>query len=78
MRSTYTYAILEVHPEVYNHIRKLLADAGYDHAFHDRESNEVIDMHGIALKADPSIKSPREELTDIIEANSMKRDIRDL
>lgn len=47
MRSTRTYAILEVSAGAYAEIRALLHDAGYQHAFHD----DVIDMHGIALKA---------------------------
>jgi hypothetical protein len=52
MRTTRTYAILEVEPEIYNKIRKLLEDAGYGHAFHRGNNDlEVIDMHGIALQA---------------------------
>lgn len=47
MRSTHTYAILEVSAPAYAEIRKLLTDAGYEHAFHD----DVVDMHGIAIKA---------------------------
>jgi hypothetical protein len=50
MRTTRTYAILEVTPEIYNQIRKLLAEAGYEHAFHGDRDGEVIDMHGIALQ----------------------------
>lgn len=50
MRSTRTYAILEVSPEIYASIRKQLEDAGYQHAFHKDGVEEVIDMHGIALK----------------------------
>jgi len=50
MRSTHTYAILEVSNAAYTEVRKLLSDAGYDHAFHD----DVIDMHGIAIKASAS------------------------
>jgi hypothetical protein len=48
--STRTYAILEVTPEVYASIRELLAEAGYEHAFHKDGAEDVIDMHGIALK----------------------------
>lgn len=51
MRSTRTYAILEVSPEIYDQIRKQLEAAGYEHAFHKEGDKEVIDMHGIALKA---------------------------
>lgn len=47
MRTTHTYAILEVSAAAYEEIRALLEAAGYQHAFHD----DVIDMHGIALQA---------------------------
>jgi len=46
---TRTYAILEVHKTTFDDIAKKLRAADYDHAFHD----DVIDMHGIALKALP-------------------------
>ena len=48
---TYTYSILDVSPTVYAAIRALLAHAGYDHAFHQDDGKEVIDMHGIALRS---------------------------
>lgn len=52
IRQTRTYAILEVEPEIYNKIRKLLEDAGYGHAFHrGNNDDEVIDMDGIALQS---------------------------
>jgi hypothetical protein len=51
MRTTRTYAILEVEPEIYAKIRKQLEEAGYDHAFHINGDDHVIDMNGIALKA---------------------------
>lgn len=47
MKTTHTYAVLEVSREAHDEIRKLLEEAGYQHAFHD----DVIDMHGIAIKA---------------------------
>ena len=50
-RSTYTYAILEVSAPVYEEIRKKLAAAGYGDQFGKDDGAEVIDMHGIALKA---------------------------
>ena len=50
---TYTYAILDVSANAYREIREKLAAAGYQHAFADQGDGEVIDMHGIALKADP-------------------------
>ena len=53
---TYTYAILDVPRAVYAAVRALLLAAEYTHAFHadknaDGTSSEVIDMHGIALRA---------------------------
>lgn len=50
-RSTYTYAILEVSPEAYNEIARKLKDAGYHGSFDKDDGAEIIDMHGIALKA---------------------------
>ena len=51
MRGTHTYAILEVSQAVYGEIHQKLADAGYQHAFHENK----IDMHGIALQAEPMV-----------------------
>jgi len=51
-RTSRTYAILEVTPAVYAEIRDKLAAAGYDHAFHCEDGSEVIDMHGLAIRAD--------------------------
>ena len=51
MRSTRTYAILEVKPEIYDEIHRLLEAAGYQHAFHVDRDGQVIDMNGIALQA---------------------------
>jgi len=53
IRVTHTYAILDVSPELYTEVREKLEAAGYQHAFHDREDGgPVIDMHGIALRAE--------------------------
>lgn len=47
---THTFAELEVSAAAYDEIRKLLEEAGYQHAFME---DGVIDMHGIGLtKAD--------------------------
>jgi hypothetical protein len=48
---THTYAVLEVPAVVYAAVRALLGQAEYQHAFHRDSGGEVIDMHGIALKA---------------------------
>lgn len=50
MRSTHTYAILEVSQEAYDEIHAKLKAAGYQHAFMD---GNVIDMAGIGISADP-------------------------
>lgn len=49
---TYTYAILDVSPAFYEEVRSKLDSTGYQHAFHQRPEGEVIDMHGIALRAE--------------------------
>lgn len=51
MRTTHTYAVLDVPRAVYAAVRALLAAANYEHAFHVDEGREVIDMHGIALRS---------------------------
>lgn len=49
---THTYAILPVSPDTYAEIRGKLDSAGYSSQFHDKNDDaEVIDMHGIALRA---------------------------
>jgi hypothetical protein len=59
MRTTRTYAILEVDPEIYKKIRAQLEEAGYGHAFHrGNNDDEVIDMNGIALQAKPRLHYP--------------------
>jgi hypothetical protein len=60
---THTYAVLEVSPAAYAEIREKLDAAGYDHAFDSHSGAEVIDMHGIALRAEvklPPIAPPPE------------------
>lgn len=51
MRSTHTYAILEISRSAYEEIRTKLEQAGYQDQFHDDNSYSlpVIDMHGIAV-----------------------------
>ena len=50
---TYTYAVLCVSPATYAEIRAKLDAAGYAHTFHTNEGTEILDMHGIALQAEP-------------------------
>ena len=44
---TYTFTYLEISEDAYNEIKAKLKDAEYEHAFVEEN---VIDMHGIALK----------------------------
>ncbi len=48
---THTYAIAEVSRSAYDEIRAILIDAGYQQAIHRDGNSEVLDMHGIALRA---------------------------
>lgn len=50
MRATHTYAVLDISQEAYDEIRAKLEEAGYQHAF---MPDGEIDMHGIAVSADP-------------------------
>lgn len=50
MKSTRTYAILDVSPSAHKEIAEALRAAGYDHAIHeDDEHGVIVDMHGIAI-----------------------------
>lgn len=49
MRSTYTYATLEVSNAAFKEIIEKLRTAGYADQFVERGNNVDIDMHGIAL-----------------------------
>lgn len=51
MKTTHTYAVLDVPRTVYAAVRALLARADHQHAFHAEPDGEVIDMHGIALRS---------------------------
>ncbi len=53
MRTTHTYATMEVSQNTYHEISGLLRDAGYDHCFlHENMAGEtpLLIMRGIALK----------------------------
>lgn len=49
LRTTYTYALLEVSEQTYYEIYDKLSESGYDHCFHKDGDQYVIDMHGLAL-----------------------------
>lgn len=46
---THTYAVLEVSRAAYDEIRTKLVAYGYEHAIHEDDGRELIDMHGIGL-----------------------------
>lgn len=70
MRTTHTYAILQVDNAAYRDIRARLVDVGHEDAIHTDDDNEVINMHGIALQAtynkvaSHSVSSPRRRSID--------------
>lgn len=53
---SHTYAILVVSRAAFAEIAEKLRAAGYDHAFHD----DLIDMHGLAVRAEPVEPPPAE------------------
>lgn len=64
MTATHTYSVLDISASAYEEIRDLLKDAGYHHAIISKERGEVIDMHGIAVRANagnPKLKIERPE-----------------
>jgi hypothetical protein len=65
MRSTHTYAVLELSPAAYSEIREKLATAGYQHAF----KGDVIDMHGIGVTAESTAQPGSMGLPDSESAN---------
>lgn len=72
MRSTRTYATLEVPAHLHAFVKKALLAAGYDHAINREEGDEHLDMHGIALTkmAGGDIESLRWALIDGIEKSN--------
>lgn len=49
---THTYAILEVSQKVFDEIKHRLKQVDYHHTFGTDDGAPIIDMHGIALKAE--------------------------
>ncbi len=49
--ATHTYVELPVSASCYDEIKRLLMEAGYDHAF----DGDAIDMHGIGLTRIPNV-----------------------
>ena len=46
---THTVMALEVSPETFSEITRLLREAGYDHVFSEADRGILIDMTGFAL-----------------------------
>jgi hypothetical protein len=49
MRTTHTYAVLDISPAAFREIAEKLKAAGYGHAFHEEEGRNIVDMQGIAV-----------------------------
>ena len=50
MKTTHTFALLELSPAAFEEIASKLREAGYGHAFTEHaDGRAVIDMHGIAV-----------------------------
>lgn len=59
IRTTHTYAVLELSEAAYQEIREAFERAGYGHAFHDdAEHGKLIDMHGIAVSCEKVAGGP--------------------
>ncbi len=54
LRTTHTYALMDVSPAVYAEIRAKIIEAGYEHTIMAQDGAECIDMTGIALQVDTS------------------------
>ncbi len=60
--STHNYAILRISPAAYDEIRAKLEATGYADQFDKDMDGETIDMHGLALQAEP--RTPHSERID--------------
>lgn len=50
LKQTHTFSILEISQAAYEEIKAKLIEAGYQHAILEEGGQEVIDLHGIAIK----------------------------
>lgn len=55
---SYTYVTMDVSARAYAEIRAKMLEASYDHALHEDDGAECIDMHGLALKSLPAEPAP--------------------
>ena len=58
MKSTHTFAILELSPSAFSEISRKLIKAGYQHAFQKQDGRELIDLSGIAVASEPPPSKP--------------------
>lgn len=70
VRSTHTFAELDVSPAAYDEIRGKLEEAGYQHAF----IGSAIDMHGIGLVRATESPDTDEDSMQRIELGDVARD----
>lgn len=61
LRSTHTYAVLELSEAAVKEIEAKLRAAGYEDQFHQEDGRIVIDMHGIAVA--PELSTSAKELS---------------
>jgi len=78
MTTTHTYAVVEIPMAAYRVIRGRLEEAGYSEQIHTEsrgdtnidECPEVIDMHGLALRADVCQHDPSDVVADVMEGDA--------
>lgn len=61
MRTTRTFAVMEVSTATFKEIHAKLKEAGYDHAINQESDHLYLDMHGIALCEHVNAFEPCEE-----------------
>lgn len=68
MRSTHTYVTMDISAQAYAEIRAKMLAADYGHTLDKDDGEEVIDMHGLALKSLPVTEPPpaRERAIELV------------
>lgn len=63
MTTTHTYAILEISKPAFDEIKAKFEAAGYPYPdqIHKTDGGLLIDMHGIAVRAEAPAKQPRKD-----------------
>jgi hypothetical protein len=60
--ATYTFTILDVSKETFEEISKKLFDANYLHSFHEVNNQQIVDMHGIAIRKEKQKPLPNDQV----------------